>query len=143
MTTKEEHQENINKYNAIKEQLDKITPKLSSASSFIGSVDHEVKTTYKVDNDDPRIAKHTSNLKSCIENVYENLTSVVIPALGTAKDNARTEIYNIEVAEEEAERQAAEAAAAAAEQATSTPTNIDPGQSSTSTDEERRRGRRG
>lgn len=129
MSTKEEHQANEQKYTALKDQIRKILPKLTTASKYIGSVDREVGATYKVDGNSAKITKHTNNLQLCIETVISNLRDKVIPALEASRQEELTEIQNIEIAEAEAERQAAEAAAA--EAATATPTGIDPSQTTT------------
>ncbi len=129
MKTKAELQDDKIKYEAIKEQLGKITPKLSTASTSMGSVDREVKTTYKVDGDSAKISKKTTRLKECVDTVNSNITLILIPAINLAIQSSEIAIKNIEEAEAEAERQAAEAAAKA-EQAATTPTNIDPIQSS-------------
>ena len=121
MKSKEELQTDKNKYKAIKEQLEKITPKLSTASKSIGSVDHEIRATYKVDGNDPKISEKTTKLKECIDTVKSNISLIIIPALEGATQAADIAIQNIEIEEAEAERQAAEAAAAAEAEQTTTP----------------------
>ena len=143
MKTKAELQEDKIKYEAIKEQLGKITSKLSTASTSMGSVDREVKATYKVNGDSAKISKKTARLKECVDTVSSNITLILIPAINLAIQASETAIKNIEAAEEaerqaaeEAERQAAEQAANAA-QPTKIPTNVEPIQSSIDPNEDR------
>ncbi len=131
MKTKAELQEDKIKYEAIREQLGKITPKLSTASTSMGSVDREVKATYKVNGDSANISKKTTRLKECVDTVNSNITLILIPAINLAIQASETAIKNIEAAEAaEAERKAAEQAAANAAQPTETPTNVEPIRSS-------------
>ena len=149
MTTKADYQENIRKYNIIKEQLGKITPKLSSASPLLGSVSREIGTTYKVNGDSAIITSRADSLKRIVNTTYSNITKIVLPALGNAIQGAKTEVQKIEAAEAEAARLAAEAAeaerqaaeAAEAEQTTTLPT--DPSQVHPSTDPNKLRYNRG
>ncbi len=107
MATKAEHQSNIQKYQHMQAQMQKILPKLSTLSKSIGRVEKEVEATYRIDDKGSQVAVDISIIYNDIDfNI--KLFNQSIPIIDEKIQEEEAEIQNIEKteAEEAAETQA-------------------------------------
>lgn len=97
----------ILRYQALKSQLSTVITKLSSATSYSGSLDYEVKSSFKVNNESAALATRTARLDTSIQNTASYLSHTILPAIDAAIGQVNRQIANLEA---EARRQAAEEA---------------------------------
>lgn len=79
----------IQRYHELREKIEAIISKLNSASEYVGKVDFEIKTSYKVDGNSATISNQTTDLKNRIEDTSNYLSETVLPSIGYSLEDTR------------------------------------------------------
>ena len=98
-----ESQQDIAKYNALRDKVGRIINELEVATRSAGSLENELASDYKVDNDSAKVSERANSLNRGLSETAAYLKGTIIPSIDNAIAGVRQDIYRMQ--EEERQRE--------------------------------------
>lgn len=99
MASIEEYREDINKYYTLKEKITRIINELDSAAQSTESLNNEVASNFKVNNDAAKLSSRIGILDNGLTDTVSFLRNTILPSIDDAITGARNEISRLEAEE--------------------------------------------
>lgn len=99
MASIEEYREDINKYYTLKEKITRIINELDSAAQSAESLNNEVASNFKVNNDAAKLSGRIGILDNGLTDTVSFLRNTILPSIDDAITGARNEISRLEAEE--------------------------------------------
>ena len=91
-----EYRNDIRKYRAIKEKIERIIGELDTASEGAGKLGNEIASSFKINNTPAKITDRIDILNRSITETRNYLKDTILPSIERAIDNAYDEIDRLE-----------------------------------------------
>lgn len=104
-----DYQKDINRYKALKKQVNKIILNLKGSIGYVNTLGNTLRNSYSINDDDTPVETRTLTLRSNMSDTYKTLTGKIIPAIDAAIAST-TKKYQKALSEERAAAQAKAAA---------------------------------
>lgn len=91
-----QYRQNIQRYQILREQIERIISKLNNATDAASGFDLEIKSSYKVNGDSAVLSSRSTNLKNKISETSRFLSNAILPNIDSSIAGARRQIANLE-----------------------------------------------
>lgn len=99
MASIEEYRQDVNKYYALKDKITRIIRELDSAAQSAESLENEVASNFKVNNDTAKLAGRVGILDNGLLDTSSFLRNTILPSIDDAITNTNSEISRLEAEE--------------------------------------------